>query len=286
MKDALAPGAHEISVDGIRQRYHVAGQGPVCLVHPGGPGGHWEYLRMPLVEEGVTTVYVAPVGAGESDDIPGDDYAMHTYVRFVDALVDHLGVPDIHFLGHSHGAMAGLQYALEHPGKLAGLLLYAGAPVHGPDLGAEMNIQIQRFTERFAGHPGLDAVLKAREVGGLAQINDKAGLGAYMLGILPLYFRDFWEMEEQLKPWLREFDIESAPALHPHDWDVRGQLGALDLPTTIMAGRYDFICPVRWAQEMNREMSTSRVTVFERSGHFAHVEQPEEFARAVLDFFH
>lgn len=53
----------------------------------------------------------------------------------------------------------------------------------------------------------------------------------------------------------------------------------------IMAGRYDFICPVRWTDEMNREMGTSRVVVFEHSGHFAHVEQPEEFARAVLDFF-
>ncbi|MDX3235286.1 alpha/beta hydrolase [Streptomyces sp. ME03-5709C] len=77
----------------------------------------------------------------------------------------------------------------------------------------------------------------------------------------------------------------SAPALYPHDWDVRGKLRALDLPTMIMAGRYDFICPVRWTDEMNREMGTSRVVVFEHSGHFAHVEQPEEFARAVLDFF-
>ncbi|MFF7216096.1 alpha/beta fold hydrolase [Streptomyces sp. NPDC008238] len=284
VKDALAPGAHEILVDGIRQRYHVAGQGPVCLVHPGGPGGRWEYLRMPLVEEGATTVYVAPVGAGESGDIPNDDYAMHTYVRFVEALVDHLGVSDIHFLGHSHGAMVGLQYGLEHPGRLAGLLQYAGAPVHGPALVTEMNIQIERFAQRFAGHPGLDAVLKARKAGGLAQVSGKAGLSAYMQGILPLYFRDFWEMEGRLGAWLAEFDIEPAPALHPHDWDVRGKLGALDLPTVIMAGRYDFICPVRWADEMNREMAMSRVVFFEKCGHFAHIEQPEEFARTVLDF--
>lgn len=239
---------------------------------------------MPLVEEGATTVYVAPVGAGESGEIPDDDYAMHTYVRRVDALVNHLGVSDIHFMGHSHGAMVGLQYSLDHPGRLAGLLQYAGAPVFGPDLATEMSVQIERFTQRFAGHPGLDAVLEARKAGGLAQVSGKEGLSAYMRSTLPLYFRDFWEMEDQLKPWLAQFDIEPAPALRHRNWDVRGKLGALDLPAIIMTGRYDFICPVRWADEMNREMTTSRVAVFEESGHFAHIEQPEEFARTVLRF--
>jgi len=29
---------HEILVDGIVQRFHIAGRGPLCLMHPGGPG--------------------------------------------------------------------------------------------------------------------------------------------------------------------------------------------------------------------------------------------------------
>lgn len=33
---------NEFEVDGIRLAYHVAGTGPVCLVHPGGPGVHYE----------------------------------------------------------------------------------------------------------------------------------------------------------------------------------------------------------------------------------------------------
>ena len=36
---ALAPGEHTaIADDGLRIVYHVAGHGPPCLVHPGGPG--------------------------------------------------------------------------------------------------------------------------------------------------------------------------------------------------------------------------------------------------------
>jgi len=34
----LAPGRHQVQIDGVRHVYHVAGTGPVCLVHSGGPG--------------------------------------------------------------------------------------------------------------------------------------------------------------------------------------------------------------------------------------------------------
>jgi hypothetical protein len=67
---ALTSGTHEIVVDGVRQRYHVAGAGAVCIAHYGGPGIAWEYLRMATVEAELTTVYVEPVGTGESGHLP------------------------------------------------------------------------------------------------------------------------------------------------------------------------------------------------------------------------
>ena len=75
--DALAPGTHEIVVDGVTQRYHVAGAGPVCVVHSGGPGIAWEYMRMPRVEAALTTVYVEPVGTGESGRLPDHPRTYH-----------------------------------------------------------------------------------------------------------------------------------------------------------------------------------------------------------------
>src|SRR5882762_271857 len=34
----LSPGAHKVTIAGVEIAYHVAGSGPVILVHPGGPG--------------------------------------------------------------------------------------------------------------------------------------------------------------------------------------------------------------------------------------------------------
>jgi hypothetical protein len=56
--DPLRPGPHTLDVNGIAQRHHVHGSGPVCLAHPGGPGVFWEYLRMPAVEQHLTMVYM------------------------------------------------------------------------------------------------------------------------------------------------------------------------------------------------------------------------------------
>jgi hypothetical protein len=52
--DAFSPGIHSIPINGIKQRYYIAGEGPLCIVHSGGPGIEWEYLRMPLVEQHLT----------------------------------------------------------------------------------------------------------------------------------------------------------------------------------------------------------------------------------------
>jgi pimeloyl-ACP methyl ester carboxylesterase len=40
----------------------------------------------------------------------------------------------------------------------------------------------------------------------------------------------------------------------------------------------------RWAEELRKGIPGARLVVLERSGHFGHLEQPAEFARAVADF--
>ena len=59
-------GRHTVAVDGTTLVFHVAGSGPVVLVHPGGPGSAWGYLRMEHVEREATLVYIEPVGTGAS----------------------------------------------------------------------------------------------------------------------------------------------------------------------------------------------------------------------------
>jgi len=290
MTDALAVGTHEFDIDGVTQRYHVHGQGPVCVAHSGGPGVTWEYLRMPALEEHLTVVYPEPVGSGEGDSgrLPSHPhgYTRALYSRFLQALIDHLGVPEVHLLGHSHGGFVAQYHALHHPEQVAGVILYESAPVTGQEHVAEAMSQVQRFAERHAGHPELPAVLAA--FGALPGLSDDAGTTDVLRALVPVYFADYWGREEEFAPFRAAVSATYISSLDqdqvPQPMDDREALGSLAVPTLVVVGRHDFICGVRWAEELHTLIPGSRLLILEDSGHFGHVEQPAEFARAVSAF--
>ncbi|MFJ7497298.1 alpha/beta fold hydrolase [Streptomyces sp. NPDC097727] len=284
----LSPGAHSFELGGIVQRYHVYGEGPVCVVHPGGPGIFWEYLRMPLLEERMTVVYVEPIGTGDSGRLPSHPhgYTRDRYSRFLELLIDRLGVPKVHLLGHSHGAFVAAYHALHRAERLAGAVLYEGAPVTGPEHGAEAGRRIQEFAAKHAGHPGLTGVLDA--FGAMSSMTDDASTVDVARGVLPSYFADYWGNEErfgQLRDALRASFVSGLDEdLSPDVIDDRVALKSLELPTLVVVGRHDVICGPRWSQELHELIHGSRLVVLENSGHLGHVEEPELFRDAVLDF--
>ncbi|HEX3785490.1 MAG TPA: alpha/beta hydrolase [Pseudonocardiaceae bacterium] len=280
-EDPLAPGKHTITIDGVRQAYQVAGQGPICFVHPGGPGIHVEYLRIPRLEQFLTLVYLEPVGTGDSDLLADGDYAVSRYVYFANQLVARLGLDTVLFLGHSHGGFVGLQFALEHPESLAGLIAYDTAPTSGPDLNTETARNVELFAERWVGHPGLADVLAAWQEPAATDLESAI---TRLRRLLPLYFRDFWSEEQELQPWLATVDRSYDPARKPDRWDVRGSLDTIGTPTLIIVGAYDFICGTRWAHEMADAIPNSKLVVFADSGHFGHIEEPATFTESIRDF--
>src|SRR5215213_7024615 len=64
-------------------------------------------------------------------------------------------------------------------------------------------------------------------------------------------------------------------------WSVVPRLGEVSVPTLILVGRDDFICPPSQAKIMHEGIPHSELVVFERSGHFPYIEEPEAFFDAV-----
>lgn len=60
------------------------------------------------------------------------------------------------------------------------------------------------------------------------------------------------------------------------------RLGKISAPTLILVGEDDFNCPPSRAEIMHERIPDSELVVFQRSGHFTHVEEPETFFDAVL----
>jgi proline iminopeptidase len=98
---------------------HMYGRGPLCVVHPGCPDLGWEYARIPLAERELTMVYLDPPDTG------GDP------VDHLRAVVDDLGGEPAFVVGHARGGFAAQRFALRHPSRVAGLILYSTGPYAG-----------------------------------------------------------------------------------------------------------------------------------------------------------
>src|ERR1700683_870537 len=204
----LTQGWHQVELDGVTQAYEVAGQGPVVFLHSGGPGIDSDpFMRMPLLERHMTMVYLDPIGSGKSGLLPGGDYSVAEYARRVELLRDHLGVTDGFLIGHSHGGFVVLQYALDYPGRMRGLIVYDGAPFYAVGKSEDSKRQVASFAERWPDRPEAIAAVDAL---GRQSVHDAASYLDWLGAILPLYFADY-------RKTLRE--LGALPALRISKYD-------------------------------------------------------------------
>ncbi|MFF3660247.1 alpha/beta fold hydrolase [Streptomyces olivochromogenes] len=286
--DPLTAGVHTVEVEDVVLRYHVHGSGPLCVAHPGGPGFSWEYLRAPVLEKRLTMVYVEPVGTGGSDRLTGHPhgYTRALYSKHLAAVIDHLAVPRVHLLGHSHGGFVAQYHALHRPDQLAGIVLYDSAPVTGGEFAAEVMRSVQEFATRHTGHPELQSVLEA--FAAIPSIGDDEAMLAAARGVLPAYIADYWADPQRWAPLRQSLRATHISGLDEHGVpdvvDDREPLPALAVPALVVAGRYDVVCGVRWAEELHKLIPASRLVVLEHSGHFGHLEEPDRFADEVAAF--
>jgi proline iminopeptidase len=282
---ALAPGAHRLLADdGVPLVYHVAGHGPVVLVHPGGPGLGWDYLRMPWLERALTVVYLEPAGTGASGALAQVPRSLvRRHADDVDAVRRALGVERIVLLGHSYGGGVAMRYAIEHGEHLAGLVLYSTSAVTDAAWSADTDAAV----EGFAREPWFAAVHAL--LGAPPPPAEHEHDCTRLRRLMPFYFADYTHRHAELAAFVRTLRCWPRPeelAKDPKEQrdDLRPELARVAAPTLVITGRHDWLFPPKWAQVTAAALADARVIVLEESGHFAHLEQPQAFAAAVATF--
>jgi proline iminopeptidase len=269
---------HAIS-DGIDIVYRVAGHGPVALVHPGGPGIEWRYARMPELEHRLTLIYIEPIGTGASGRLADPEgYTLHAYAQAIEAVRAAIGEDKIVVIGHSHGGKVAMQYAAEHANHLRGLVLYSTSAVTDQEWSHDLDASIQSFagTSWFAeAKAALQAEHPPADGNSCPQLSS----------IIGFYFADYEHRRDDIAPILERLRCWHVGSAHdePHD-DMRPRLTNLRVPTLVITGRRDWLFPEKWARITSAAIKDATVVILDASGHFAHLEQPVEFARAVGDF--
>lgn len=230
-------------------------------------------------------VYLEPVGTGRSGRLTDrSDYRLDTYVTFlatfVEHLVERLHETRVYVLGHSHGGFVAQSYALAYPDRVAGLILYSTSPEAGPDFWSAAMAGIAAYPSQHPHEPEAAAVPASFQEAVTAVDDDT--MSRAFAAALPVYFADFWSRREELEAFRRQIRMWGEPVgvQDPAPFDVRARLAELTMPTVVIVGRSDFICGPRWAAALAAGIPDVRVFTLEESGHFGHVEQPDEFAAA------
>ena len=120
-----------IDANGIRFHYLTDGEGPLVVLLHGFPQFSYEYRHLvpALARAGYRAVAPDMRGFGEtSRPARIEDYALQTLGDDVAALVDALGEPKAHVLGHEWGGIVAAEAALSHPEVVDRLILVNGPP--------------------------------------------------------------------------------------------------------------------------------------------------------------
>jgi len=67
-------------------------------------------------------------------------------------------------------------------------------------------------------------------------------------------------------------------------FDFSDQLKEVEVPTMIIAGRFDRGCFPSYTLEFKKHMPQANFVMFEKSGHFPFIEEPQKFSEILDDF--
>ena len=266
--------------DGPRMR-----ERPVAMVVHGGPGGDHSGFKpamSPLAEQ-MQLLYFDHRGQGRSGLAdPGADPARFTLdenVADMEALRTYLGLGPVVSIGTSYGGMVAMAHAERHPGAVSHLILIVTA-AHGGFIPRAQAILRER------GTPEQQRVCETLWAGGFRTPDE---LLHYYEVMGPLYARHYDPVAATAgraraihtpEPINRAF----GPNGFLRHFDLRPELTRITVPTLILAGRHDWICPVEFSEEIHRLIPGSELLVFEESSHSIRVDAPEAMLRAIRGF--
>ncbi len=282
-----------ISDDGTKLFYKVEGSGPRALVvvH-GGPGNSLESVRPDFerLTRGRTVIYYDQRGNGRSDLI--DDEArlsIKHQIADLDAVRRHFKLERMTLLGNSWGGFLISAYAAAHPDRVERLILDVSAPPYYAQL-AQMEQEISRRVD--ARMSKADRRRAERLVIDWQDSDDplpacKAFYGAILLAYtfdpsqVPPHRGDLCAGRPEAVR--RQLLVNKATWRLLGDFDMRPAVKRVTAPVLVIHGVADSI-PVQGSEDWARSYPNARMLLIQRTGHLAHLEQPDIFFSAVETF--
>jgi pimeloyl-ACP methyl ester carboxylesterase len=235
------------------------------------------------LEDHLTMVYFDPRGMGGSGPIREEaDMGLEAVRADFDALRTHLGLEKVHAIGWSNGAMNLLLLAAERPATIDAAIFLHGTAAYTADDRVQF---AENYPEVMQGFVAMQQELQNPDM------TDEQKTARMHQGWIEVFFPAACADSEAMMPVLREvFLVDSFSWRHSDysqreapGFDARDRLGEITARSLIVVGAHDTIPPYK-GEEMRDGIAGSELVVFENSGHFSTLEEPERLVRVVVDF--
>ena len=277
----------------------VEGSGPPLFLVGGGGGPGASHLDFhggfsKVAAAGRSVVYLDLIGRGRSDRSASGQYPVASDIEDIEAARQGLGLDRIDLLGFGYGGIPALGYALRHPEHVGRLVM---CDAESDEESFQQNTEAFKDFLRLQFPEDWSRLLAARAGGARSrdpvyhQLMDKELINSGWFDPYNSMNRpgtgNHWDYDND--------DVSRAMLGSDAAWELGGtlkgynvqrDLGKLKVPTLVAVGRHDqFVTPsTAWRLKQALPAETSAWVVFERSGHFPFLEEPDAFFEQLLKF--
>jgi proline iminopeptidase len=271
-----------VTLNGASFCYEVAGEEhdrTIVVLHGGrGIGDHRSDFRafLPLAGEFRLLAYDQR-GCGFSSLTPPYHFAQ--FADDLEAFRRNLcGGKRIAVIGGSFGGMIALTYAVRYPEGLSHLILRGTAASHHHEAEA-----IENFKVRL--HKATSASVNMVHKMFSDQVIDDTELRLIWLALMPLYYEDFDADAALERTRTLQLHAETHNALFAEkSYDVRAGLSKIAVPTLVVVGEHDWICPLSQSREIADGIPGARLLVVPGANHAVHIEKNAEVLQQIRCF--
>lgn len=259
-----------LKVGDIRVYYEIRGQGePLLMIM--GLGGHtldWGWVIPPQLAKNYQVIMFDNRGAGRSQQ-PSGPYSIEQMARDTSTLMDRLEVEKAHVFGVSMGGMIAQRLAIDHPQKVAKLVLGCTSPGGQNQISASP--EIQRYLEPRNDLDLYDALWWAAPA-----------------GFTPEFIRDHPEIVVQKNranmryPCSLEAYVAQLDAYR--SFSAGDRLSSIQSPALVFAGSRDVLIPTKNSSIIAKQIPGAIRKEIEGAGHLFWISHPHETLSILLDF--
>ena len=254
-------------VGGGRIYYEILGEGhPLVLIHSGITDSRMWDEQFPAFAKHFQVIRYDVRGFGKTR-MPENEFAY--YLDLYD-LLHELGIKQTHLLGCSMGGFIAINFALEHPEMVSGLVL-VGSGLGGHEMKDKTVIDQWKKT---------DELIEQKEYSKAADLE----IDLWIAGPQ----RSLHEIDKPLRNRIREMLIPSysipSGELKELDPAALDRLSEIKVPTLVIVGELDALGMLDIADILANKIEGAKKLVMSGVAHLPNMEAPEEFNKTVLDF--